>query len=345
MDFLLRPTDNTGADSIITILPSPGFVIKSKLVSTQNRQSNLTHLEPNVKIFINVCHEASVPKPDIDFDPNVVYPLIMENQWEIPIVTSAIRDDKDKKGSPCYVWDCCINTICMNWISVNIQLRDILVEWCLESCEISDTVEISRDALSFPKMKKKGEIIPPLEILSDVLKKDYRMDLISFAEDEKNDPASILKLKRDLFTEETNNSLDDSDGKSLPSLFPNTSNYTSEKPLIQEIDDLTLNEIKNKKSIISQETPEIHFEVNIRKTNNRKDYKLRIEVLSEIESASSLLVRYQQEDNSLFIKNTNLDFYKEKKLEIPLPSIFSKADAASMRCFFIIGEKKLIIFI
>lgn len=302
-------------------------------------------LHSSLKVFINICHDEKVPKPDIDFNPSVVYPLIMENQWEIPIITSSIRKDKDKKGILCYVWDCCINTKCMEWVCLNVQLREILVEWCLESCELSDMVEISRDNLSFPRMKKKGETIPPLEVLSEVLKRDHNKDMADFAKDEQNDPISILNLKRSLITQEEDQSMVGTNDRTLPPLFPSRERHDSNKPLIQEIDALTIDDKIKKKAKPSQEPKDINFEVSIRKTKDSKEYKLRVEIMSEVESGSDLRILYEAQQNSLLVKNVNLDRYKEKELNIPLPNIFSNEDINSMRCFFIKNARKLVIFV
>lgn len=344
MEFLLRPVGEDHKDHIVTILPKPGFVIKSKLATIQGRPNTFSELQAGFKIFINVCQDDQVPKPDIDFNPSTVYPLIMNNQWEIPIITSSVREDRDKKGASCYVWDCCVNTECMLWISRDLQLREIVVEWCLESCELSEYIEISRDDIAFPKMKKKGEVIPSLEVLSDELSNDYRKEVAKH-KNERDDPTNILKMKRSLLDTEADNSLEGTNEKELPPLFPQAKWDGSSRPLIEEIDQLTIADSKKKKPKILGELQEIHYDVQIRKTKSTNDYKLKIEITSEVNSSSDLKIQYIVEENSFVLKNTNLHVCKEKTLEIPLPNIFTLENISNLKCFFTKKEKKLVIFV
>lgn len=336
---MLRPADEQ-ASSVVSLEPVPDFVVKSRLVTTEARPNHLLKLQDGSKVFINICHHDKVPKPDIEFDAVVVYPLIMSNQWEIPIVTSPVREDKDKKGALCYVWDCCINSACMSWISEDLQLREILVEWCLESCEISDVVGISRDHLAFPKMKKKGDSIPLLEVCANELTSDYRKEIAKMAETDDNSPSRILQLKRNMLEEST--SLSGTTDDELPPLIPLGN---SNKPLIEEIDNLSIAGFKDKKPSIQKELPELQFEVRIRKTKQTQKYKLRIEIESQVDSASDLKLRYNTQQNALEVSNVNLSVYKEKRLLIPLPHIFSEEDVSRLEAIFTKKDRKLIVFI
>ncbi|KAH9201519.1 pre-RNA processing PIH1/Nop17-domain-containing protein [Zygosaccharomyces rouxii] len=239
MNFFLKPQDNLS--SVVTINPKPEFVIKSKLVSTKNRPKDLPELQIGTKVFINLCHDEQVPQPDINFDPAIVYPLIINDQWEIPIITSSMRQDTDKKGALCYVWDCCINTKCAQWIRKEYQLREIVVEWCLESCDLAELLEISRDDISFPKMKSKGPILP-LEMLSEELNNDYKKEMAKMVEEGRDEPDNLIKMRRSLMDDEEKAALEE---KELPPLFPINNHPPASnagKPLIEEIDELSINE-------------------------------------------------------------------------------------------------------
>lgn len=335
MTFLLRPVSGhsgANANNVMKIEPSPCFVVKSKIL-----QPNKTSLKKDAKIFINICHNEEIPLPEIDFNPSIVYPLIVNNQWEVPIVTSSIREDSDKKGNLCYVVDCCINTKCVSWIQQDLQLREIVIEWCLESCELREQIEISRDHISFPKLKKKGETIPPLEILKDDLKEDYRETIDEMVKRESKDPISIIEMKRDLIAEEEEGIESDT---GLPPLIP-VDKVTQHKPLIEEIEDLSLHEVKKPK-IISQ-SEQLKYEVTMGKTNGSSEFFLRVEVTSKIDSSLDYEVKYDPKTNTLLIKNTNTKVYPEKKLEIPLPNVFS--DAPKLKCFFVKPERKLVLFL
>ncbi|QLL33411.1 hypothetical protein HG536_0E03220 [Torulaspora globosa] len=339
MDFMLRPVDEK-ATSVITLEPTPGFVVKSRLITTEGRPNHLLKLQNGSKVFINICHHEKVPKPEIDFDAIVVYPLVMNNQWEIPIITSPVREDKDKKGALCYVWDCCINSVCMSWINEDLQLREILVEWCLEACEISDVVGICRDHIAFPKMKKKGDFIPHLEVRANELTSDYRKEIAKMAEKDDSSPSRILELRRNLLEEPEG--LSGITDEELPPLMPAG---RSSKPLIEEIDNLSIDSLKNDKPAIPKELPEPQFEVRMRKTKKADKYRLRIEIESQVHSASDLRLRYNSQQNALEVSNVNLTVYKEKKLQIPLPHIFTEADAAHLEALFTKADRKLTVFI
>lgn len=349
-NFLLRPINSTESTASVLLLePQPGFVIKSKLDSC----SPPTELAIGTKVFINVCFDNQVPKPNTDFNPSIVYPLIMNNQWEIPIITSNVRGDKDKKGAICYVWDCCINTECMSWVNKDYQLREILVEWCLESCELRQSVEISRDRIAFPKLKRKGDKIPTLEILNSDLNQDFRKEIDSIVEKDRTDPTSILEMQRDLVFGETlgerkNNGNEDT--VTLPPLFPTTAttttnNTTQKKPLIEEIQDLSIREKQAKTSkpraIVEPKT--LEYQATMVKTKDDKKFKLKIEITSELDSSLDYSIKYDVKNSVLAIKNINLHLYNEKKLEIPLPKIFE--EQPDIKCFFIKSERKLIIFL
>lgn len=332
MSFFLQ--SQSDLSSVITINPKPELVIKSKLVSTSNRPTDLAPLELGTKVFINLCHDEQVPKPDINFDPAVVYPLIINDQWEIPIITSSMRQDKDKKGALCYVWDCCINTQCAQWIRKEYQLREIVVEWCLESCDLAELLEISRDDVSFPKMKSKGPI-PPLEMLSEELKSDYKKEMAKMAEEGSDNPDNLIKMRRSLMDDEEKIALEE---EKLPPLFPTNNNEPSaneRKPLIEEIDALSIEEKGSKPP------KEVNFRVILGKTD--PPHKLRIEITSELESSSDYDITYDAINNELVVKNANLENFKEKTLNIPLPNIFDSPETVEshMQCLFIKTEKKL----
>ncbi|GAV53298.1 hypothetical protein ZYGR_0AI05820 [Zygosaccharomyces rouxii] len=332
MNFFLKSQNNLSP--VVTINPKPELVIKSKLVSTSNRPKDLPPLEIGTKVFINLCHDEQVPQPDINFDPAIVYPLIINDQWEIPIITSSMRQDKDKKGALCYVWDCCINTKCAQWIRKEYQLREIVVEWCRESCDLAELLEISRDGISFPKMKSKGPI-PPLEMLSEELNSDYKKEMAKMVEEGRDEPDNLIRMRRSLMDDEEKAALEE---KELPPLFPTNNGKPASnegKPLIEEIDELSIEEKG------SRPLKEVDFKVVMGKADS--PHKLRIEITSDLESGSDYDVTYDATHNELVVKNVNLEKFKEKTLNIPLPNIFDSRDTVEshIQCLFIKTEKKL----
>lgn len=339
MDFLLRPIGNSST----LLKPEPGFVIKSKVINVDDRPRNLPRLESDRKVFINLCYDEHAPMPEIPFDANVVYPLIMNNKWEIPIVTSAFRVDHDKKGQECYVVDCCINSECIKWISEDYQLKDIVVEWCIEAAELRESVEISRDNIAFPKMKKKGEFIPDLEVFSEELDNNYMKDMIE--KDRDSDPASILKAKRDLLMKDEELSIDNTSGtgEELPPLFPTQT--TRKKSLIEEIDDLSIQETPKKPKKVRKS--EINYDVTMRKITTSDKFKLRIDIVVEpVESSLDLNLFYNSGDNDLVLRNVNTHVCDEKVLKVPLPNIFNRGNVLeNADIYFVKKTKTLTIFI
>lgn len=327
MDFFLRPQGKP--ESVVVINPQPEFVIKSKLISVQNRPSELPSLKVGTKVFINLCHDDKVPKPDVKFDPAIVYPLIINDQWEIPIITSSAREDSDKKGALCYVWDCCINSQCAQWIRKEYQLREIVVEWCLESCDLSELIEISRDKISFPKLKSKGSIAP-LEILSEELNSDYKKEMAKILKDEREEPGNLIKVRRTLMDDEEKAAVE---GGNLPPLIPNNPSEQLRKPLIEEVNALTIEEQRPKT------LKDLHFEVKMGKADDNT-HKLRIDIVSELRSGKDYNVQYNASNNELVVKSMNRQEFKEKTLAIPLPNIFVDVES-QMQCFFMKGERKL----
>ncbi|AET38694.1 Pih1p Ecym_3194 [Eremothecium cymbalariae DBVPG len=330
MDFLLRPIDSKES-SVINIQPQPGFVVKSKLEFSKNNCLKL-----KTKTLINICHDEQIPCPEVDFNPSIVYPLIMNNKWEIPIVTSSVREDTDKKGKLCYVWDCCVNSKCMQWIRKDYQLREILVEWCLESCELRQEVSISREVLTFPKLKSKGHI-PPLEILVQDLEQDFKEGNEETVHVGQSNPASILKLRGYMQEQETLST--SMNGDSLPPLFPNSSTASKYKPLIEEIDlpnvHRTLNRVPKRK--------EIDYSIIMGKPKDTSVYKIKIEITSPLQLSSEYALHYDPSENALLISHTRTDIYIAKEIKIPLPNIF--ATTPTIKSFFIMCDARLLIFL
>ena len=251
-----------------------------------------------------------------------------------------MRQDTDKKGSPCHVCDCIINDQCMQWIAKDLQLREILIEWCLEAVELREAVTVDRDAVKLPKLTCKGSLpLPVLEIPKRELERDFKRDIASIIEENTVDePVKVLQLKR------TQN--DDPDD-TLPPLFPQSGNVQG--PLIEEIDvdmdDLKITKQEPTSSRTSPLLKDLHFETVMRKTNNTQRYKLRIDITSEIDSSLDLHLAYDRTNNELILQNLNTVEFIEKKIKIPLPNIFTYENIKQSECFFIKKQKRLIIFI
>lgn len=363
MDFFLKPISSTATKTssngnakssdgdVLQIKPNPGFVLKTKILSV-NSETNSVDIQAGKKLFINICHADEIPTPSIEFNAqnvNLIFTSIINNHWEIPILTSSIRSTTDKKNDLSFVCECCINTKCYEWINENSQLREILIEWCFESIELREMLKLDRDTIKFPKMHKKGDDIPDLNLLKDDLNMEKNLK-DSF--NKTDDPSNIIKLKRDLLMEENDDDIDMDDVSSMPPLFPmDTSSQTNgevKKPLIQEISDtdrIQHQQINKNSTNVPIKRKDLDLDVSMRRTNDTSKYKMKIEIFSiDIKSSLDISLNYDKDNNTLIVKNKNLLHYNEKIIKIPLPNEdFVKLE--KFKCFFTQKDNKLNIFI
>lgn len=326
-------------EDLLELIPKAGFVVKTKLEESTVDPPK----EKGTKVFLNICSGDDVPLPKVEYDPEIIYPLIMDNKWEIPIVTSDMRVDKDKKGNLAYVYDCIINTKSMRWIQMDKELREILIEWCLESAELRSDISLSRANIVTPKLKSKGEI-PSIKIL----KADIDLNRLNKEFEERvkkleHDPISILEGKRyenELENEEIGN-ID---------IF-NINRKVSTKPLIQEIENMSISkketnlkvvELKQQKKEEKRDTRELlKYETTMKKVDIN-GYKLKIEISSQNQSSLDYELVLDKDKNDIILKNLNPKYSTKKDLVLPLPNIFTNP---SFKSFFIAKDSKLIIFI
>ncbi|CAK7895822.1 protein interacting with Hsp90 1 [[Candida] anglica] len=208
----------------ITLDPFEGFVVKTKIVDAEDLEAH----QLKTKVFINICYDEQVPKPGQEFDASVVFPMIISNQWEIPIITSQEKTNKDKKGVPSLVYDCCINKDCFTWCQLNSDLKSILIEWCIEAVEILYDITLERE-YTLPKMISKGELSKTEILKSEIEGKDMEKELKNM-KDERLGLIEELKFGKD----EDN---DNNEGKfeQLPNIMDLKGNKKG-KILIEEIE-------------------------------------------------------------------------------------------------------------
>lgn len=319
------------ADDELVLNPKPSFVVKSKLETSTNTPKR----EKGTKVFLNICSDDNVPLPEVSYDPKVIYPLIMDNKWEIPIVTSDERTDRDKKGQLAYVYDCIINTKAMRWIQMDNELRQILIEWSLESAELRSNITISRESIATPKMISKGEV-QKLTILKselDINKLNKEFERINQLQ---NEPQSILQAKNidDEEMQDEENQID---------IFNKTEQDSSiTKPLIQEITNMSIQSPpKTKKSPQPSSKPKLEYRTTMSKVDTN-GYKLKIEIKSQNDSSLDYDLSLDRDTNTLILKNLNPNFSTKKDFELPLPPI---SKTPSIKSFFVHEESTLVIFV
>lgn len=279
-----------------TLDPKPGYVIKTRLLKSSNVQIG-------TKIFINVCHDPQVPKPPQDFDANVVFPLIVDNQWEIPIIVSREKEVKDKSGQTSLCYDCCINDNCFRWCTINSDLKLILNEWCLEAVELLYNVVLERQYL-IPKMLSKGELSR-----TEIKQKDLTDDgLIKKLDDlKKNETLGLL--------EELHNDDMDVDIQ----LNPQPSKKLK-KPLIEELPSEPIQPKKTTSKPISQ----------TKKTGKKVEYDVRMKmnqgrliVIFKSNLPCENIGLYHDNDNILISSTSNEFSLQEVKIPVQIKELRS----------------------
>ena len=162
------------------IHPEPGYVIKT----TENG---------DCKIFINICRNKLIGKPSAkkEVKPDGKNGL----GWSIPHSFSPPRDDVDKTGKKCKVYDFVIHPDTFRMTETNSRFRKIVNDIAMEGIENQFSVQLDKKNSSFPKLKYKGTPHATIIRTKDADVKKKEMD--------PNDPLSHLPYPYDdLSTEE-----------------------------------------------------------------------------------------------------------------------------------------------
>ena len=131
-------------ESVVFINPKPGYVLKTK----NNTGS---------KVFINICSDEHVDKPSSKVER---VSGAQGLQWSIPYSQSQPRQDIDKSGEKCMVYDVIFHPDTLYLAGKDVRLRDVVHSTALDAVEKSFDVQCERNNLKFPKMKFKGVFRP-----------------------------------------------------------------------------------------------------------------------------------------------------------------------------------------
>lgn len=326
---------------------TPHFVIKTKIFTPYGRFST------GSKFFINVCTNAKIPQKELfdksgklveGFDAEAIFVAISNGDWEIPIlITPEIRETSDKKGNKSLLIDCVINDKYMQWCMVNEDLKDILIQWCIDAIEfqIGDNFIVDRDSITFPKRRCMGGEPENIQIdMNHLLKTTKQLeDLSRDIYEEKDDPMLLVDAKRQQDEDENgaNEGISEHGTSVLPPLLPSTA---PTKGLIVELDEheaeqMTRTKIKTK---LSQK---IRYEVEFSKLPEHKtksNYKYEVRISSQLKDAKCYQLKFDKNEKELLISNTQ----DTSVLNFPLPLDISGDDAT---CFFKRNEHQLFVFI
>lgn len=125
------------------INPEPGFVVK-------------TQLQDGTKVFINIAESDTIEKP---ISKVVKRGKQTGTNWSLPHSTTTHREDTDKKGEKCIVYDSVFNPQALRLAREDGRVKDMLVQTSLDGIENRFPIhKFDRDAIKFPKMKFKGNV-------------------------------------------------------------------------------------------------------------------------------------------------------------------------------------------
>lgn len=131
---------NRGMD-VKFINPEPGYVIKTSVDGVK-------------KGFINFCMNENVGKPVSKFTTQNGQSGF---QWSIPHSMSPSRDDLDKTGSKCIVFDCVFNPECFKLAEKDARFQKVIEDTAFDAVEREFQVALDRKNLKRLKnMKYKG---------------------------------------------------------------------------------------------------------------------------------------------------------------------------------------------
>ncbi|XP_013383361.1 protein kintoun isoform X1 [Lingula anatina] len=126
---------------ITFVNPDPGYVIKTTVNGEQ-------------KAFINICKNEHIDKPQMtkELGPNGKTRV----GWQIPHSFSPPRDDLDKGGQKCKVYDVVFNPDAYRMAESNARFKKMIQDTAFDGIERQFDVKLDRKNLKFPKMKFKG---------------------------------------------------------------------------------------------------------------------------------------------------------------------------------------------
>lgn len=153
----------------ITLEPSAGFVVKTQIVSGKRQ---------GLKTFVNVCSDSRVPEPADGYGPEVLEKVQQGEDYVVPIVMSTQREDADKAGRSCVVWDCCMHPKVIVECIQNAGLRLLVIETCLELIENSSGFDLTRE-YSLPKMLAKGTLERTIVRKRDLYGENHEEDSVT----------------------------------------------------------------------------------------------------------------------------------------------------------------------
>jgi dynein assembly factor 2 len=172
----LEQLENERGVDVTFIHPEPGFVIKT----TQNGDQ---------KCFINICKNSNVKKPTSDVTKKKESDGSIRKgiTWSIPHSCAPPKDDLDKSGNRCIVYDVVFHPDSYRMGETNDKFKEILKDTACETIERNFKAKLDRKNMKILKMSFKGT--PTATVVRRPKENtDEHFDL-----NDKNDPLNRIK--------------------------------------------------------------------------------------------------------------------------------------------------------
>ena len=132
-------------NTVIFINPKPGYVLKTR------------HSGDGSKIFINICSDDNIGEPSSRVETVSGGQGL---QWSIPYSQSQPRQDIDKGGDQCMVYDVIFHHDTLYLAAKDQRMKEVVHNTALDALERAFQVKCDRSFVKFPKMKFKGVFKP-----------------------------------------------------------------------------------------------------------------------------------------------------------------------------------------
>ena len=133
--------------SVVFINPKPGYVIKTK------------NLSCGTKVFLNICSDDNIGAPVSKAE---TVSGSQGLQWSIPYSQSQPREDIDRSGEKCQVYDVIFHPDTMYLATRDPRMKGLVHSTALDALEQAFGVKCDRNNLKYPKMKFKGIFRPTI---------------------------------------------------------------------------------------------------------------------------------------------------------------------------------------
>jgi len=133
--------------SVLFINPKPGYVIKTK------------NLSCGTKVFVNICSDENIGKPTSKVE---TVSGSQGLQWSIPYSQSQPREDIDRSGEKCMVYDVIFHPDTMYLATRDPRMKGLVQSTALDALERAFETKCDRNNIKYPKMKFKGIFRPTI---------------------------------------------------------------------------------------------------------------------------------------------------------------------------------------